>query len=169
MADRRHCAYCQSPLNSGHRSRQIYCDNDCRIAGQRKVRHCHQCGKLLTKATQQLFCGTQCRGAHDRANPKERVYSFEQRENIARLWREGLSTAKIGERLGISKSAVCGLRQRMNLPTRGSPILYAPLPTTVKSHKSVLLQLGDLDAIRVDAGSDPLPPMHPISWGAIAL
>jgi GcrA cell cycle regulator len=48
------------------------------------------------------------------------------------LWDEGLPTAKIGLRLGCSKSAVVGKAHRLDLPTRGSPIkrdgVAAPKP-----------------------------------------
>ena len=46
-------------------------------------------------------------------------------ETIARLralWAEGLSTAEIGRRMGISKNAVVGKAHRLNLPARASPI-----------------------------------------------
>lgn len=46
-------------------------------------------------------------------------------ETIARLrklWDEGLSTAEIGRRLGISKNAICGKKNRLGLPDRPSPI-----------------------------------------------
>ena len=46
-------------------------------------------------------------------------------ETIARLrqfWDEGLSTAEIGRRLGVSKNAVVGKAHRMVLPARPSPI-----------------------------------------------
>ncbi len=46
-------------------------------------------------------------------------------ETIARLqtlWAEGLSTAEIGRRMGISKNAVVGKAHRLNLQARPSPI-----------------------------------------------
>jgi GcrA cell cycle regulator len=46
-------------------------------------------------------------------------------ETIARLrelWAEGLSTAEIGRRMGISKNAVVGKAHRLNLTARPSPI-----------------------------------------------
>lgn len=46
-------------------------------------------------------------------------------ETIARLralWAEGLSTAEIGRRMGVSKNAVVGKAHRLNLPARPSPI-----------------------------------------------
>jgi GcrA cell cycle regulator len=42
------------------------------------------------------------------------------------LWAEGLSTAEIGRRMGISKNAVVGKAHRLNLPARPSPIRRAP-------------------------------------------
>ena len=38
------------------------------------------------------------------------------------LWNEGLSTAEIGRRLGITKNAVVGKAHRLALPARPSPI-----------------------------------------------
>jgi GcrA cell cycle regulator len=46
-------------------------------------------------------------------------------ETIAKLrilWAEGLSTAEIGRRMGISKNAVVGKAHRLNLTARPSPI-----------------------------------------------
>ena len=37
------------------------------------------------------------------------------------LWAEGLSTAEIGRRMGVSKNAVVGKAHRLNLPSRPSP------------------------------------------------
>ena len=37
-------------------------------------------------------------------------------------WREGLTTAEIGRRVGCGKNAVVGKAHRLNLPERGSPI-----------------------------------------------
>ena len=50
-------------------------------------------------------------------------------ETIARLralWAEGLSTAEIGRRMGISKNAVVGKAHRLELPARPSPIRRDP-------------------------------------------
>ena len=45
---------------------------------------------------------------------------------IRALWDEGLSTAEIGRRMGITKNAVVGKAHRLNLPARPSPILRTP-------------------------------------------
>ncbi len=41
---------------------------------------------------------------------------------LRELWSEGLSTAEIGRRLGMSKNAVVGKAHRLDLPSRPSPI-----------------------------------------------
>jgi GcrA cell cycle regulator len=42
------------------------------------------------------------------------------------LWESGMTTALMGERLGVSKNAVCGIRNRLDLPQR--PGAIKPLP-----------------------------------------
>ncbi len=63
-------------------------------------------------------------------------WTEEQIETLRRLWTEGLSTAEIGRRMGISKNAVVGKAHRLHLPARPSPIrrsgdgsTVAPRPT----------------------------------------
>jgi GcrA cell cycle regulator len=45
------------------------------------------------------------------------------RRRLAALWAEGFTMSEIGRRMGITKNAVSGLRWRMGLPQRPSPIL----------------------------------------------
>jgi GcrA cell cycle regulator len=45
---------------------------------------------------------------------------------LRRLWSEGVSTAEIGRRMGISKNAVVGKAHRLNLAPRPSPIRRMP-------------------------------------------
>lgn len=49
-------------------------------------------------------------------------WTAEQISQLTRLWHEGLSTAEIGKRLGISKNAVVGKAHRLRLAARPSPI-----------------------------------------------
>jgi GcrA cell cycle regulator len=49
-------------------------------------------------------------------------WSAEAIERLRALWAEGHSTAEIGRRMGVSKNAVVGKAQRLNLPARPSPI-----------------------------------------------
>lgn len=46
------------------------------------------------------------------------------------LWAEGLSTAEIGRRLGISKNAVVGKAHRLDLSPRPSPIRRSDRPAS---------------------------------------
>ena len=43
-------------------------------------------------------------------------------QKLRALWAEGLSTAEIGRRMGVSKNAVVGKAHRLALPARPSPI-----------------------------------------------
>lgn len=57
----------------------------------------------------------------------------EQIGQLTRLWSEGLSTAEIGKRLGISKNAVVGKAHRLHLNSRPSPIKrVGPRPAIVR-------------------------------------
>ena len=49
-------------------------------------------------------------------------WTTERIAELENLWAEGLSTAEIGRRLGVSKNAVVGKAHRMRLPGRQSPI-----------------------------------------------
>lgn len=56
----------------------------------------------------------------------------EQITQLMALWNDGLSTAEIGKRLGISKNAVVGKAHRLHLNGRPSPIKrVGPRPTPV--------------------------------------
>ncbi len=47
---------------------------------------------------------------------------------LGEFWRQGLSTAEIGRRLGVSKNAVVGKAHRLELVARPSPIKLRPAP-----------------------------------------
>jgi GcrA cell cycle regulator len=58
----------------------------------------------------------------------------EQINQLTRMWGEGLSTAEIGKRLGISKNAVVGKAHRLHLDSRPSPIKrIGPRPAMPRS------------------------------------
>ncbi len=60
-------------------------------------------------------------------------WTTEQIGQLTRLWSEGLSTAEIGKRLGISKNAVVGKAHRLHLNSRPSPIKrVGPRPAVVR-------------------------------------
>ena len=56
------------------------------------------------------------------------VWTPERIETLGRLWDEGLSTAEIGRRLGLSKNAVIGKAHRLALKPRPSPVKATAAP-----------------------------------------
>ena len=46
------------------------------------------------------------------------MWTRERDEELRRLWDQGLSTSRIGDRLGVTKNAVVGRAHRLNLPSR---------------------------------------------------
>ena len=49
-------------------------------------------------------------------------WTSEKIDLLTKLWNDGLTTAKIGEELGVGKNAVVGKAHRLGLPKRPSPI-----------------------------------------------
>jgi GcrA cell cycle regulator len=54
------------------------------------------------------------------------VWTAERINMLSRLWEEGLSTAEIGRRLGLTKNAVIGKAHRLGLKGRPSPVKAPP-------------------------------------------
>ncbi|HYZ21769.1 MAG TPA: GcrA family cell cycle regulator, partial [Rhodopila sp.] len=54
------------------------------------------------------------------------VWDEETIRLLRELWAEGLSTAEIGRRLGVSKNAIVGKAHRLDLDARPSPIRRDP-------------------------------------------
>jgi GcrA cell cycle regulator len=52
----------------------------------------------------------------------ETVWTDDRINALTNLWSEGLSTAEIGRRLGITKNAVVGKAHRLSLTPRPSPV-----------------------------------------------
>lgn len=84
---------------------------------------------------------------------------------LRELWATGLSTAEIGRRMGISKSAAVGKAHRLNLPPRPSPILRdqpgappRPRPPP-RAGKATLPPLPPLPAPAPPPAPRP-PPVH---------
>lgn len=50
-------------------------------------------------------------------------WTAQRDETLRQLWAEGLPTAAIAARMGISKNAAVGRAHRLHLPSRGSPIV----------------------------------------------
>lgn len=53
-------------------------------------------------------------------------------DQLAALWKQGLSTAEIGRKLGISKNAVVGKAHRLSLAPRPSPLKSPPMRHSVE-------------------------------------
>lgn len=53
-------------------------------------------------------------------------------DRLKALWAEGISTAEIGRRIGVSKNAVVGKAHRLSLAARPSPIRRVPAGQAVK-------------------------------------
>ncbi len=69
----------------------------------------------------------------------ETVWTDDRIEALSALWAEGLSTAEIGRRLGITKNAVVGKAHRLSLTPRPSPLKHGvvarPRPTKIAQSK----------------------------------
>ena len=55
------------------------------------------------------------------------IWTPELVQQLSRLWDEGLSTAEIGRRLGVTKNAVVGKAHRLALTPRPSPLKRPPV------------------------------------------
>jgi GcrA cell cycle regulator len=58
----------------------------------------------------------------------ENIWTEERVAELGKLWAEGLSTAEIGRRLGLTKNAVVGKAHRLALSPRPSPLKSLPMP-----------------------------------------
>jgi GcrA cell cycle regulator len=58
----------------------------------------------------------------------ETLWTQERIDALAQLWVQGLSTAEIGRRLGVTKNAVVGKAHRLSLAPRPSPVKYTGQP-----------------------------------------
>jgi GcrA cell cycle regulator len=56
------------------------------------------------------------------------VWTPELIQQLSALWKQGLSTAEIGRRLGVTKNAVVGKAHRLLLDPRPSPLKRPPAP-----------------------------------------
>ena len=65
------------------------------------------------------------------------VWTDKKIEKLKDLWKEGISTAEIGKRLGFSKNAIVGKVNRLGLEHRTSPIKTSAKPKKIQETKSV--------------------------------
>jgi GcrA cell cycle regulator len=58
----------------------------------------------------------------------DNIWTQDRIEALGKLWTEGLSTAEIGRRLGITKNSVVGKAHRLSLTPRPSPVKITGKP-----------------------------------------
>jgi len=120
---------CDKPLRWGQVK---YCSITCSTARRTETGHCVVCKKPAF-SRYALICSMTCRTELIRQRGYRHVHPPEFVAKVEVLWGEGLSTSKIGERLGVSKCVIIGLARRLALPPRENPIKTAkakPVPTS---------------------------------------
>ena len=82
--------------------------------------------------------------------------------SLRALWDEGLSTAEIGRRLGVTKNAVVGKAHRLDLPARPSPIRRGVGPAVPRRATGPTLpSMEQPDAVPPSRGQDERPGSQP--------
>lgn len=82
--------------------------------------------------------------------------------SLRALWDEGLSTAEIGRRLGVTKNAVVGKAHRLDLPARPSPIRRGVAPAAPRRATGPTLpSMEQPDAAPPSRGQDERPGSQP--------
>ena len=71
----------------------------------------------------------------------ESIWNPERIVQLTDLWNQGLSTAEIGRRIGVTKNAVVGKAHRLLLTPRPSPLKRAPGPRIQKVVKPKVVQM----------------------------
>ena len=66
----------------------------------------------------------------------ETVWTQDRVEQLGQLWAQGLSTAEIGRRLGLTKNAVVGKAHRLSLNPRPSPLKAPPRQSARQPRKA---------------------------------
>jgi GcrA cell cycle regulator len=67
----------------------------------------------------------------------DNVWTQERIDALAELWSQGLSTAEIGRRLGVTKNSVVGKAHRLALTPRPSPVKLTGRPRQRSAAKVV--------------------------------
>ena len=101
--------------------------------------------------------------------------------HLRAYWTEGLSTAEIGRRLGVTKNAIVGKAHRLDLPARPSPIrrdpdaegaqratarrlegpTLPPLPSTMAEPETVLSTIVTASIVTASIVTVSIPPPRP--------
>lgn len=160
------CANCGKPLNA---KQTRFCGRVCQAIGQlNPERPCANdaCGKIFRPLKGRAkYCCRQCAAIHSAYRHSDKI-----REGMIRLHATGMKFSAIAAELGITHNAVCGLRRRLNLqPIKRQPKLVTANAWSKRRPEDLPPSVRIAVRERIMAGAEPLPPMHPISWGAIAL
>lgn len=148
---------------------QKYCSQTCMGLAQRNPNEpCAnpKCGKMFhpMKSTSRycsLVCYQLCMSHR---------HSDEVCAKFIELWNQGISYREINRRIGLRANSVEHLRERLGLtPRHRHPRVSVPTAYYQRSIEQLPVPFRVAVPERLIAGAEPLPPMHPISWGAIAL
>ena len=71
----------------------------------------------------------------------ESIWNPELITQLTEFWNQGLSTAEIGRRIGVTKNAVVGKAHRLLLTPRPSPLKRRPGPRVERVVKSKIVHL----------------------------
>ena len=164
---------CRQCGKAGVRNERYYCSRECGAAALRLppiICKNPKCNKLFQRAkSTQLFC---CKVCSDTAG-KGRIPE-ELRMRIIALRTERKSISEISQTLHITEHSVKAVTRRARITisaSKGRPITSGKGKTAFAKRKPEHLPHGMRHIVRErqSIGPEPLPPMHPISWGAIAL
>ena len=81
--------------------------------------------------------------------------------HLRALWDEGLSTAEVGRRMGLSKNAIIGKARRLRLTPRQSPIRAKGSGSRPRNHGQARTHGPSLPPLR-SVADIPAPPRPPI-------
>lgn len=94
-----------------------------------------------------------------------RVWSEADDALLRSLWESGLPATQIGQRLGLSKSAIIGRARRLGVAARKSPIIRGGAAVVAAAQRSVT-RAKPVDAARVQAAAACVPAVVTVPMGA---
>jgi GcrA cell cycle regulator len=87
------------------------------------------------------------------------MWTYDEVLQLRTLWSQGLSTAEIGRRIGVSKNAIVGKAHRLDLDARPSPIRRDHAPARIVPARP---QPPRLAALAPLTSCTPEPIEHPV-------
>jgi GcrA cell cycle regulator len=86
------------------------------------------------------------------------MWTYDEVLQLKTFWFQGLSTAEIGRRMGVSKNAIVGKAHRLDLDARPSPIRRDHAPARIAPARPQLPRLAELAPL---TSCTPEPIEHP--------